>query len=239
MLEIKNLTYKVDDENDSVKEIIDGLDLTVEDGKFIVITGPNGGGKSTLAKLIMGVNQLTSGQIILDGVDISDKNITERAKMGISFAFQTPVRFKGIKVKDLIRLAAGRELSIGAACAYLSEVGLCAKDYIEREVDGSLSGGELKRIEIAQLIARNTELSVLDEPEAGIDLWSFSNLIKVFEKMREDRKRSIIIISHQERILDIADEILVMKDGQVADFGKKDEILPELLKGTAACKYYQ
>ena len=166
-------------------------------------------------------------------------SVTDRAKLGISFAFQTPVRFKGIKVKDLIRLAAGRELSVGAACAYLSEVGLCAKDYIDREVDGSLSGGELKWIEIAQLIARNTELSVLDEPEAGIDLWSFSNLIKVFEKMREDRKRSIIIISHQERILDIADEILVMKDGQVADFGKKDEILPELLKGTAACKYYQ
>ncbi|MBR3402560.1 MAG: ATP-binding cassette domain-containing protein [Parasporobacterium sp.] len=239
MLELKNVTFQVSDEKDQDKEIIKDISLTIEDQKFIAITGPNGGGKSTLAKLIVGIYEPSEGQILYNGTDITHMSVTDRAKLGISFAFQTPVRFKGIKVKDLIRLAAGRELSIGAACAYLSEVGLCAKDYIEREVDGSLSGGELKRIEIAQLIARNTELSVLDEPEAGIDLWSFSNLIKVFEKMREDRKRSIIIISHQERILDIADEILVMRDGQVADFGKKDEILPELLKGTAACKYYQ
>ena len=239
MLELKNVTFQVPDEKDQDKEIIKNISLTIEDQKFIAITGPNGGGKSTLAKLIVGIYEPSEGQILYNGTDITHMSVTDRAKLGISFAFQTPVRFKGIKVKDLIRLAAGRELSIGAACAYLSEVGLCAKDYIEREVDGSLSGGELKRIEIAQLIARNTELSVLDEPEAGIDLWSFSNLIKVFEKMREDRKRSIIIISHQERILDIADEILVMRDGQVADFGKKDEILPELLKGTAACKYYQ
>ena len=239
MLELKNVTFQVPDEKDQDKEIIKDISLTIEDQKFIAITGPNGGGKSTLAKLIVGIYEPAEGQILYNGTDITHMSVTDRAKLGISFAFQTPVRFKGIKVKDLIRLAAGRELSVGAACAYLSEVGLCAKDYIDREVDGSLSGGELKRIEIAQLIARNTELSVLDEPEAGIDLWSFSNLIKVFEKMREDRKRSIIIISHQERILDIADEILVMKDGQVADFGKKDEILPELLKGTAACKYYQ
>ena len=239
MLELKNVTFQVPDEKDHDKEIIKNISLTIEDQKFIAITGPNGGGKSTLAKLIVGIYEPSEGQILYNGTDITHMSVTDRAKLGISFAFQTPVRFKGIKVKDLIRLAAGRELSVGAACAYLSEVGLCAKDYIDREVDGSLSGGELKRIEIAQLIARNTELSVLDEPEAGIDLWSFSNLIKVFEKMREDRKRSIIIISHQERILDIADEILVMKDGQVADFGKKDEILPELLKGTAACKYYQ
>ncbi|MBQ6368720.1 MAG: ATP-binding cassette domain-containing protein [Parasporobacterium sp.] len=239
MLELKNVTFQVPDEKDQDKEIIKNISLTIEDQKFIAITGPNGGGKSTLAKLIVGIYEPSEGQILYNGTDITHMSVTDRAKLGISFAFQTPVRFKGIKVKDLIRLAAGRELSVGAACAYLSEVGLCAKDYIDREVDGSLSGGELKRIEIAQLIARNTELSVLDEPEAGIDLWSFSNLIKVFEKMREDRKRSIIIISHQERILDIADEILVMKDGQVADFGKKDEILPELLKGTAACKYYQ
>ena len=239
MLELKNVTFQVPDEKDQDKEIIKNISLTIEDQKFIAITGPNGGGKSTLAKLIVGIYEPSEGQILYNGTDITHMSVTDRAKLGISFAFQMPVRFKGIKVKDLIRLAAGRELSVGAACAYLSEVGLCAKDYIDREVDGSLSGGELKRIEIAQLIARNTELSVLDEPEAGIDLWSFSNLIKVFEKMREDRKRSIIIISHQERILDIADEILVMKDGQVADFGKKDEILPELLKGTAACKYYQ
>ena len=239
MLELKNVTFQVSDEKDQDKEIIKDISLTIGDQKFIAITGPNGGGKSTLAKLIVGIYEPVSGSIVYNGTDITHMSVTDRAKLGISFAFQTPVRFKGIKVKDLIRLAAGRELSIGAACAYLSEVGLCAKDYIEREVDGSLSGGELKRIEIAQLIARDTELSVLDEPEAGIDLWSFSNLIQVFEKMREDRKRSIIIISHQERILDIADEILVMRDGQVADFGKKDEILPELLKGTAGCKYYQ
>ena len=205
MLELKNVTFQVSDEKDQDKEIIKDISLTIEDQKFIAITGPNGGGKSTLAKLIVGIYEPSEGQILYNGTDITHMSVTDRAKLGISFAFQTPVRFKGIKVKDLIRLAAGRELSIGAACAYLSEVGLCAKDYIEREVDGSLSGGELKRIEIAQLIARNTELSVLDEPEAGIDLWSFSNLIKVFEKMREDRKRSIIIISHQERILDIAD----------------------------------
>ena len=239
MLELKNVSFQVEDEQDINKEIIRDISLRIEDQKFIAITGPNGGGKSTLAKLIVGIYEPTDGQILFNGTDITHMSVTDRAKLGISFAFQTPVRFKGIKVKDLIRLAAGRELSMGAACAYLSEVGLCAKDYIEREVDGSLSGGELKRIEIAQLIARNTELSVLDEPEAGIDLWSFSNLIKVFEKMRENRKRSIIIISHQERILDIADEILVLKDGQVADFGKKDDILPELLKGTAGCKYYQ
>ena len=213
MLEIKNLTYKVDDENDSVKEIIDGLDLTVEDGKFIVITGPNGGGKSTLAKLIMGVNQLTSGQIILDGVDISEKNITERAKMGISFAFQAPVHFKGIRVIDLLRLAAGEHISVAVACEYLSKVGLCAKDYVEREVNGSLSGGELKRIEIATVLARGTKLSIFDEPEAGIDLWSFQNLIKVFENMRKDINGTIIVISHQERILNIADEIVVIENG--------------------------
>ena len=239
MLEIKNVTFQVSDDQDQDKEIIKDISLTIDDHRFIAITGPNGGGKSTLAKLIVGIYEPVSGSILYNGQDITHMSVTDRAKLGISFAFQTPVRFKGIKVKDLIRLAAGRELTVGEACSYLSEVGLCAKDYIEREVDGSLSGGELKRIEIAQLIARDTALYVLDEPEAGIDLWSFSNLIKVFEKMREDRKRSIIIISHQERILDIADEILVMKDGQVADFGRKEDILPELLKGTAGCKYYQ
>jgi len=239
MLELKNVSYQVEDEQDQNKEIIRGISLKVEDQKFIAITGPNGGGKSTLAKLITGIYEPTEGQILFNGQDITHMSITERAKLGISFAFQTPVRFKGIKVKDLIRLAAGKELSTAAACAYLSEVGLCARDYIEREVDASLSGGELKRIEIAQLIARDTELSVLDEPEAGIDLWSFTNLIKVFEKMRETRKRTILIISHQERILDIADEILVLRDGRVADFGRKEDILPELLKGTAGCKYYQ
>ncbi len=239
MLELKNVSFSVTDENDITKEIIKDVSLKIDDKKFIVITGPNGSGKSTLAKLIVGIYTPTKGQIIFDGTDITNMSISDRAKLGISFAFQQPVRFKGIKVKDLMTLAAGKETTIGQACQYLSEVGLCARDYIDRDVDSSLSGGELKRIEIAQLIARNTRLSVLDEPEAGIDLWSFTNLIKVFEKMREEKSRNILIISHQERILDIADEIVVVRDGQVVAFDKKDDILPELLKGTAGCKYYQ
>ncbi len=239
MLELRDVSFDVTDENGTEREIIKNISLRIEDQKFIAVTGPNGGGKSTIAKLIVGIYQPTSGQILFNGTDITHMSITDRAKLGISFAFQQPIRFKGIKVKDLLALAAGKETNITQACEYLSEVGLCARDYIDRDVDGSLSGGELKRIEIAQLIARNTELSVLDEPEAGIDLWSFSNLIKVFEKMREERARDIIIISHQERILDIADEIVVIREGQIADFGSKDKILPELLKGTAGCKYYQ
>lgn len=238
MLELQNISYEVDEDND-YKEIIKDISLKVEDRKFVAVTGPNGGGKSTLAKLIVGIYKPTSGKIFFNGEDITEMSITDRAKMGISFAFQQPVRFKGIKVKDLISLAAGEKISTAKACDYLSEVGLCAKDYINREVDASLSGGEIKRIEIATLIARNRELAVLDEPEAGIDLWSFSNLIKVFEKMREDRKRSIIIISHQERILDIADEIVVLKDGCIAARGCRDEILPELLKGTESCRFYK
>lgn len=239
MLELKNVSLQIKDEQEKTKEIVKNISLTVEDEKFIAITGPNGGGKSTLAKLIVGIYEPTEGQILFNGRDITHMSVTERAKAGISFAFQQPVRFKGIKVKDLIGLAAGKDITTAQACTYLSEVGLCAKDYIDREVDGSLSGGELKRIEIAQLIARNTSLSVLDEPEAGIDLWSFSNLIKVFEKMRQDRKRSIMIISHQERILDIADEIIVLREGRIAACDKKDAILPELLKGTEGCRFYQ
>lgn len=233
MLELKNLSFQVE-ENNQTKTIIDQLNLTIEDGKFVVITGPNGGGKSTLAKLIMGVKTTTGGQILFNGEDITDKNITERANLGISFAFQQPVHFKGIKVLDLLRLAAGKQLSINDACDYLSKVGLCAREYINREVNASLSGGELKRIEIATVLARGTELSIFDEPEAGIDLWSFQNLIQVFENIRQNIKGTVIIISHQERILNIADEIVMIKDGQVAEHGSKDELYPKLIGTSAA-----
>ena len=216
------------------KEIIKDIRVVIPDGKFTVITGPNGGGKSTLAKLIAGIQKPTSGQILWDGQDITEMSITDRARMGISYAFQQPVRFKGITVLDLIRLAKGEEISISGACEYLSQVGLCAKDYINREVNASLSGGELKRIEIATVLARGTKLSVFDEPEAGIDLWSFQNLIQVFEKMHREIHGSILIISHQERILNIADEILVIGDGEVTDHGVKEEILPKLLGSSSA-----
>ena len=233
MLELKNITFEVSDDSTS-KEIIKNLSLTIDEHKFVVITGPNGGGKSTLAKLIAGIEKPTSGKIYFNGEDITEKSITERAKMGIGFAFQQPVRFKGIQVIDLLRIAAGKRLTIAEACEYLAEVGLCAKDYVNREVNTSLSGGELKRIEIATVMARGTQMSVFDEPEAGIDLWSFQNLIQVFERMQKaDHKRSILIISHQERILDIADEIVVIADGKISKQGPKDEILPELL-GTAS-----
>ncbi|MEE1027887.1 MAG: ATP-binding cassette domain-containing protein [Agathobacter sp.] len=233
MLELKDITYQVSDEN-GTKDIINHLDLTIGDGKFVVITGPNGGGKSTIARLIMGVNHITSGQILFDGTDITDKNITERANLGISFAFQQPVHFKGIRVIDLLRMASGKQISVSEACEYLSKVGLCAKEYIEREINSSLSGGELKRIEIATVLARGTKFSIFDEPEAGIDLWSFQNLIQVFENIRESIQGTVLIISHQERILDIADEIVVIEDGKVKKQGTKDEILPELLGTTAA-----
>lgn len=234
MLEIKDITYQVEENNQKIN-IIDHLNLNIEDGKFVVITGPNGGGKSTLAKLIMGVNEITTGQMIFDGEDITKKSITERANLGISYAFQQPVHFKGIKVIDLLRLAAGEKLSVSAACEYLSKVGLCAKDYVNREVNASLSGGELKRIEIATVLARGTKFAVFDEPEAGIDLWSFQNLIRVFENIRESINGTILIISHQERILSIADEIVVIEDGHVKKQGTKEEILPEIL-GTSAAK---
>jgi len=234
MLELKNISFEVPKENGQ-KEIIRDVSLKIDEHKFVVITGPNGGGKSTLAKLIVGIEKPTSGRIFFNGEDITDKSITERAQMGISFAFQQPVRFKGIHVLDLIRMAAGKNMSAADACEYLSEVGLCAKDYINREVNASLSGGELKRIEIATILARGTQLSVFDEPEAGIDLWSFKNLIQVFENMQEKNKDgSILIISHQERILNIADEIIVIKEGQIAKHGSKDEILPQLLGTTSA-----
>ena len=234
MLELKDISFEVTGENEQ-KDIIRGINLKIDEKKFVVITGPNGGGKSTLAKLIVGIEKPTSGKIYFNGEDITDKSITERAKMGISYAFQQPVRFKGIQVLDLIRIASGKKMSAADACVYLSEVGLCAKDYINREVNGSLSGGELKRIEIATVLARGTQLSVFDEPEAGIDLWSFQNLIQVFERMQERTKDgSILVISHQERILNIADEIVVIKEGQIAAHGPKDQILPTLLGTTSA-----
>lgn len=239
MLELQNLSFQVSDDADAQKEIIKNIDLTFEDHTFIAITGPNGGGKSTLAKLIMGIEKPTSGRILFNGTDITDLSITERAKLGISFAFQQPVRFKGIKVRDLITLAAGNNINFSSACDYLSKVGLCARDYINRDVDASLSGGELKRIEIATIIARNTPLAVFDEPEAGIDLWSFNNLIKVFEELHSATDNSLLIISHQERILNIADEIVVLAGGTVQARGKRSDILPELLNGTEGCKFYK
>jgi Fe-S cluster assembly ATP-binding protein len=233
MLELKDVCFQVN-EDAKDKEILKNINLKLDD-RFVAITGPNGGGKSTLARVIAGIVRPTSGKIYLDGVDITDYSITERAKAGISFAFQQPVRFKGLTVKDLITLASGKDISVAEACSYLSEVGLCAKDYIDREVNASLSGGELKRIEIAMVIARETKLSIFDEPEAGIDLWSFQNLIQVFEHMHEKINGSILIISHQERILNIADRIVLIADGEVRKVGTKEEVLPELLKTSEAC----
>ena len=231
MLELKDISYVVGE-----KVILKDINLTIDD-RFVAITGPNGSGKSTLAKIIAGIVAPTSGKILLDGEDITEWSVTDRAKAGISFAFQQPVRFKGITVKDLISLAAGKSTNISEACNYLSEVGLCAKDYINREVNASLSGGELKRIEIAMINARGTKLSVFDEPEAGIDLWSFNNLIKVFEKMYERTQGTIVIISHQERILNIADKIVVLANGGVAEYGAKNEIFPKLMDVHAGCRY--
>ena len=227
MLELQHISYDVEQDGDN-KGILRDINLTINE-RFVAITGPNGGGKSTMAKIIAGIYKPTAGRILLDGEDITDLDITQRAQRGISFAFQQPVRFKGLTVKDLITLASGKNIGVPEACNYLSEVGLCAKDYIDREVDGSLSGGELKRIEIAMIMARGTKLSVFDEPEAGIDLWSFSNLIQVFEHLHEKINGSILIKFNQERILNIADRIIVLADGQVRSQGTRDEILPELL----------
>ena len=236
MLELKNISFQVEAEGQK-KEIIRDISLTVPGGKLVVITGPNGGGKSTLARLIAGIEKPDSGQILLNGEDITEQSITDRAKKGIGFAFQQPVRFKGIQVLDLIRLATGKQISTSDACEYLSAVGLCARDYIDREVNSSLSGGELKRIEIATVLAKAPVLSIFDEPEAGIDLWSFQNLIEVFENMRKKiENSSILIISHQERILNIADEVVVLKEGKLLRQGSREEILPELIGTTSAVK---
>ena len=230
MLELRNVSFLVDSEGKD-KEIIRDVSLTIPERKLVAVTGPNGGGKSTLAKLIAGIEKPTAGRIFFCGQDITELSITERAQMGIAYALQQPVRFKGIRVLDLIRIAAGKQLSVADACEYLSAVGLCARDYMEREVNASLSGGELKRIEIATVLARRGALSVFDEPEAGIDLWSFRNLTEVFQQMRQDiRDSSILIISHQERILNIADEIIVIKGGVVEKQGSRDEVYPHLMK---------
>ena len=235
MLELEHISFDVPGEQGQ-KEIIRDISLTIPAGRFVAITGPNGGGKSTLAKLIAGIEKPTAGRILLNGEDITQMSITERAHKGISYAFQQPVRFKGIQVLDLLRIAAGKDrpLSIADACAYLSEVGLCAKDYVNREVNASLSGGELKRIEIATVLARGQKLSVFDEPEAGIDLWSFSRLVETFQDLRAQGTGTLMVISHQERILNIADEIIVLAAGQVTQQGPRAEILPGLLGTTSA-----
>ena len=234
MLELRNISYVAEDNSKEI-EILKNVSVKIEE-RFVAVTGPNGSGKSTLAKIIAGIIRPTSGQILLDGVDITDLSITERANMGISFAFQQPVRFKGITVKDLLSIAAGKDATMTEICEMLSEVGLCARDYVNREVNGSLSGGELKRIEIAMIMARKTKVSIFDEPEAGIDLWSFQNLIRVFEKMYEVTNGSILIISHQERILNIADKIILLADGEISKVGTKEEIMPALLGAGQPCK---
>ncbi len=226
MLELKNISFNAGDKADIIKNV----SLNIDENKFTVITGPNGGGKSTLARIIAGIIKPTDGKIYFCGNDITDMEITERARLGIGFAFQQPVRFKGLSVMDLLKIAAGKELNMDEACKYLSEVGLCAKDYINREINASLSGGELKRIEIATVIARDVKLAIFDEPEAGIDIWSFKNLINIFEKMRRERSdRTIIVISHQERILNIADDIIVIADGQIKEKGIRETIMPDII----------
>ncbi len=233
MLELNDISFARDN-----KQILNHINLKIDNSKLVAITGPNGSGKSTLAKIIMGILSPDSGTILLDGQDITHKNITERAKLGIGFAFQQPVRFKGLTVKDLIEISAGNSLKLSEACDYLSDVGLCDKDYLNREISGSLSGGELKRIEIAMLAAKKSKLTVFDEPEAGIDLWSFNSLISVFEKMHSEiQNSSIVIISHQEKILNISDEIVLLADGEITAVGQKEDVLPLLLKQTARpCK---
>ena len=237
MLELKNVSFKVEGEKDTL-EIIDNINLTINDDEFVVITGPNGGGKSTLAKLVMGIEKPTGGKILFNGIDITDMSITERAKLGIGYAFQQPPRFKGITVRRLLSLAHGSELPEDLCCSYLTNVGLCSKEYLNREVDSSLSGGEVKRVEIASLMARDLKMSIFDEPEAGIDLWSFTMLVETFKVMKEKRNQAIVLISHQERIMTVADRIIVIANGKIREEGSRDEIFPRLLgEFDAACNF--
>lgn len=234
MLEVKNLTFKVN-ENGVERSIVKDISFTVENGEMLVITGPNGGGKSTLAKVLMGIEKADAGQIILDGEDISDYDIDHRAKAGIGFAFQQPPRFKGMTVDRLLSLAAGEQLPEQVACRMLSAVGLCAREYLKREIDGTLSGGEMKRLEIATVLAKSHKLCIFDEPEAGIDLWSFSMLVQQFEKIHEKKDQMLMLISHQERIIRMADRIMVIDDGRIKNIGPREEVLPTLLKEEPSC----
>lgn len=232
MLELKNVSFAVEGKN-----ILNDITMNIKDNQFTVITGPNGGGKSTLAKIIMGIEKPTSGKILFNGIDITNMSVDERAKLKIGYAFQQPPRFKGMSVRHLLTLAHGKELDEDACCNYLSAVGLCAKDYLDREVDSSLSGGEVKRIEIATILARDVELSIFDEPEAGIDLWSFAKLVETFQHLQETSKQSIILISHQERIMQLADEIIIVENGKIKQRGTKNEILPSLMSEFEPCKF--
>ena len=232
MLELRNVSFEVDG-----KKILNNISLTMEDNRFTVITGPNGGGKSTLAKLIMGIEKPTEGEILFDGEDITAMSIDERAKRKIGYAFQQPPRFKGMSVRKLLSLAHGKDLDEEICCSYLTDVGLCSKDYLNRDVDASLSGGEVKRIEIASILARDLKLSIFDEPEAGIDLWSFAKLVETFQKLQRESRQSIILISHQERIMQLADEIVIIENGQIKTKGSRDEILPTLMSEFEPCEF--
>ena len=232
MLELRNVSFEVDG-----KKILNNISLAMEDNRFTVITGPNGGGKSTLAKLIMGIEKPTEGEILFDGEDITAMSIDERAKRKIGYAFQQPPRFKGMSVRKLLSLAHGKDLDEEICCSYLTDVGLCSKDYLNRDVDASLSGGEVKRIEIASILARDLKLSIFDEPEAGIDLWSFAKLVETFQKLQRESRQSIILISHQERIMQLADEIIIIENGAIKTKGKRDDILPTLMSEFDSCEF--